>query len=357
MFLREMSGQTLTQVADQLNSDYRTWSGVGLEIKPHLTDETPHFSLESPGSEARLVPSTPEGIKQISAILDVPPKTSLLFGDRDPELQQIVFQRLLARHADQVTVRYDDNGVSEIFKSTLTRIEPRRLVEAAMRVIATDAPVVEWAITPDEFYLDTIAPETLNFGRGGDRAVGDITAGGLVIGLDRKHNLAPTVARRLYRLACTNGYETRNDSMKVDARGLSVEQVLAEFEEIANRAFQDVEAEIESFYETRNERIEGDVTQAVIRIAAERGLPDRTAHRLAVRVPEMMNEVEERMRAQGGDGAAQPSMFDLINLITNQANDPALAGRRPVRQTLYRAGGDLITEHHERCSHCQQRLS
>jgi hypothetical protein len=353
MFLREMSGLTLTQVADQLNGDYRAWSGVGMEIKPHLTDDQPSFSLETPGAEAHQVLATPEGIKQISAILDVPPKTALLFGERDPELQQLVFERLLRRHADNVTVRYGDSGVSEVFKSSLSRVEPRRLVEAVMRVIATDAPVVEWSLTPDEFYLDTIAPETLNFGRGGDREEGDITAGGLVIGLDRKHNLAPTVARRLYRLACTNGYETRDDSMRVDARGQTVDQVLAEFEAIAGRAFQQAEAEIASFYETRNEYIEGDVTQAVIRIAQERGLPDRTAHRLAVRVPEMMNEVE----ARGGDGAAQPSLFDVINLITNLANDPALAGRRPVRQTLYRAGGGMITEHHERCSHCQQRIN
>lgn len=350
MFLREMSGDTVSDVATKLNRSDRTWSGVGFEIKPHLDEDVPFLALATPGSSTQHVTVDPEGIKQLSVLLRLPSKTMLDFGNEDPELLQMVFERRLSRHPEPVTIRYGDTGIYEAYKSGVLRVEAPRLVEIISRVIAPNAPVVEWDNNSDAFYMDVVVPEGHDFGVGGDRAEGDITTGGLTIGLNRKNNLAPTVSRMMYRLACTNGYESRDDGLRIDARGASVDQVLAEFERIAREAFAGVEAEIAAFYATRDERIEGDVTQAVLRIAEERGLPDRTSRRMAIRVPEMMNEIEVR----GGDGA---TMFDVINLMTNLANDPAMAGSRTRRRTLYRAGGGLISEHHARCSQCQQRLN
>lgn len=174
--------------------------------------------------------------------------------------------------------------------------------------------------------------------------MGDLTRGGIRVGMDSKHNLAPWVQPYQYRLACTNGMETMDAGLRVDARGSSVEEVLAEFEAAADRAFRRVEDEIAAFYEMRNQRV-ANPERTLIRMAQERGLPDRTVVTLAERVPSMIGE----------DGSA--SMFDLVNLLTNQANDPRIRNRAGARRTLEQVGGSFVTEHKERCSHCQHALA
>jgi hypothetical protein len=126
-----------------------------------------------------------------------------------------------------------------------------------------------------------------------------------------------------------------------------MEVILAELELAAQTAFARVEQEMEHFYEMRNQAIVGDVTQAVIRVSEERGLPNRTAMELARRVPEMLDS-----EALGHE----VNMFDLTNLITNQANDPALRTRRGSRLQLERAGGELVRIEAARCGHCYQVL-
>jgi hypothetical protein len=50
-------------------------------------------------------------------------------------------------------------------------------------------------------------------------------------------------------------------------------------------------------------------------------------------------------------------MFDLLNHMTNEANDPAIRRQVGVRRSLERAGGGLIHEHAQRCPSCQTKLS
>jgi hypothetical protein len=341
-----MSGDTLEDVANKVSLDLRTWTGPAMDVLPHLDEgDEPFFSL---GDDRTQVPATPSAVKQLATFVGLPPKTALEFRDKGPELQQLAFSTYLNELPHEVTIRYNDDGIHELWKASLQRIPVERLVAIASRVISPLAPVVEWEITPEEFYLDVVAPEDHDFGRGGDRAVGDITAGGLVITQNRKTNLAPQVSTKLFRLACTNGYENADSGGKVDSRGATAEQILADFEVLAERAFSEVEGQIDSFYRTREEGIEGDATQVMLRLADERNLPDRTASALARRVPEMVNAL--------GDGESL-SMFNFINEITNFANQGDLTAHRNVRRTLYRAGGSLISEHHDRCRTCSQRLN
>jgi hypothetical protein len=48
-------------------------------------------------------------------------------------------------------------------------------------------------------------------------------------------------------------------------------------------------------------------------------------------------------------------MFDLVNLVTNAANEPGVSPR--LRSQLQRVGGTVVTQHHARCGHCQSRLN
>lgn len=345
MFLREMPGKTLSDVAGELNTSSVSWGGSTLNIEPHLTDDTPTFRLTGPGGNVE-VPYTATGLEQLSTFTGIPTKFVERAVQQDKEYAQQVLQGWLRLNIDNVAVGYvPDEGIVEVYKPSQQRLQPRQLVERVSNVMGADAQIVEVINTPDLFRLDTIVGEGADYGWGGDRAVNDLSAGGLRVEYNRERNLAPSVSALLYRLACTNGYERYEDAWKIDIRGATVDQVLAEVEQKAQEVFGRVENELAAFYDLRNQPIEGDVTQAVIRIADERGLRPRVAHTLATRVPDYTDE-------QG-----HATMFDIVNLFTNAANEPSVR-RSPTRsRTLELAGGVLIGEHVDRCGHCAQRLN
>lgn len=346
MFLRERRTDTLSDIAAELNTEGVGWGGSTLNIRPHLTEATPFIELEQPGGSNVEVPVTATGMEQIATYMGIPTKFIERVGEDDPELRQIILERRFARDIKNVALTYvPDEGITEVYNPNQQRVQPRALLTRVMNVMDPASQVVELVNTPDFFRLDTVVHEAAGFGIGGDRAVNDITAGGLRVEYDRGKNHAPSVSKLLFRLACTNGYERYDEGLKIDIRGATVEQILAEVESAAQRAFSQVEAEIAAFYDLRNQPIEGDVTQRVVRIAAEQGLPDRMAHTLATRVPEITDE-------RGG-----ATMFDVVNLITNAANEPSIR-RSPARsRALERVGGAMIGEHTDRCTHCQQRLN
>lgn len=340
LYLRDLPDITLADIADELNSDSDQWGGVTNEAAMRVDGD--RLTLAFGGHE---VPATADGIEQLASFLDVPRG----FATRlDPDLKANLFTELMRRNPANVTFRYDDSGVHEVYQPDRTRLEPAQIVDTAIRVMTPDAQIVEWHSNPDELFIDVMVPENFDRGIGGDLEVGDTTRGGLRFFQNRKQNLAPNVNSFLYRLICTNGMVVPQAANAVDARGQSVEEVLAELERAAERAFSEVEEQIEHFYAMREQRIEGDVTQAVIQVAAERGLPTRTAMTLATRVPDLLDP--ETL-------GHEVSMFDVVNLITNQANDPAIRHRQGPRRTLEMAGGRLVQEVRDRCHSCHQTLN
>ena len=341
MFMREAPTETLSEVRDKIDDHTHLIQVAASEVKVDLVKDGV-FKLGK-----TTVPATDEGVSALGNWLDVPSK----FLTRvDPDLQETILTSLLARNGSTTPnfvvgdKGHDGEGIRLVRNPGTKFFDPRALVDSAMRVIDPSAPVVDFWRNQDDFRVDVIVPEGFDRGIGGDAKVGDITRGGIRIGLDLKHNLAPWVQPFMYRLICTNGMETHDQSLRVEARGNSVEQVLAEFEEVADRAFRRVEAEIDAFYELRSQRVENP-ERTIIRMAEERGLPSRTVLRLAEAVPAYAEE----------DGTA--SMFDIVNLVTNQANDPSIRRRAGARRTLEQVGGSIVTDHAERCGHCQSRLS
>jgi len=340
-YLRNTSGLTLTQLADELNTDTQQWGGTTNEISiRRATDE-----LLSVTFGTHEVPATQDGMEQLATFLDVP---RAFLNKLPADMQQYVLANLLQRNPANVTVRFTDSGVQEVHKPTQARVEPRQIVTVAMDVLDSTAPVVEWWSDADELRIDVAVPEDFDRGIGGDREVGDITRGGLRFGQNRKMNHAPWVSSYLYRLVCTNGMEVPETGLRVDARKAStVPEVLAELNLAANHAFGQVEDQIRHFYEMRQQRIEGDVSQAVARMAQERHLPARTANELVLRVA---SELDPEVLGRPA------SMFDLVNLFTNQANEPGMRDRRGPRRQLESAGGHWVRQEADRCGHCHQVL-
>ncbi len=339
MWLREASGKTLADLRAEMTEDgTQTVVTASSEVRIDLVEEK---SIAFGEDQKFTVPADREAVTALGNWLEVPSKFLL----RTPlDLQQTILMRLLAQQPGNFTVRFTDAGILEIRDPAQAVIPPSRLLEVAQRVLDPAAEVIDFWATMDDFRLDVIVPRDFDRGVGGDPQVGDITCGGIRIGQDRKHNLAPWVSPFMRRLTCTNGMECEDEGLKVDARGQSVEEVLAQFEEAADRAFRRVEQEIEHFYSLRSEKVDHP-EQALIRMAQENGLPDRMRLALVERVPAFTDE----------EGMA--SLFDLVNLITNQANDPSIRGRAGVRRRLEMTGGAIISQQAERCGHCLSKLT
>lgn len=330
LILREVPSTTVADLAEHLNKTQPKFAQTtNDQIRVNVRDS------EVQVGENLSVPLTSRGIKAFGTWLDIPTK----FLERaDDEAQQFLLDHYLQRNRGGVMVVYHDDGIETLRSPDLKFIDPRRVVDIAGRVVDERGIVLDYWNNPDEFRLDVIVPEGFDRGIGGDRRKGDITRGGIRIGQNTKANLAPWVSEFLFRLFCTNGMEVMDETNKVDARGATVDEVLMEFEILADRAFRRVEGTIASFYEMRDQKVDNP-ERTILRMADEQNIPARTAMRLA----ELAPAIED------------PNMFEVINLITNQANDPAL--KDGPRRNLQLAGGRAVTEHAARCGHCQARLN
>jgi hypothetical protein len=337
MFLREPPTQTLKSVYADLDTKRERTVVSGTEIAIDMIGR-------DIGLNRTHVPLTTEGLVAIGNYCQVPEPFLKRCGDVEPQLQADILTRLLD-HTD-VAVYYTDYGIEELRDPTKEVIEPRRLVESLTHVLDPEAPVIEWFNSSQGFRVDTIVPEGFDRGIGGDRGtkrrVGDITRGGVRAGVDTKRGLAPWAQPYIYRLACTNGQECQDDNLAIDARGCTVDEVLAEFEQLAEEAFSQVESKISAFYDLRNEKV--DIPERrLLRVQTETGLADRF--------------VTDMQRLMASDEFPdEPSMFDIVNVITNKANDPALYSKVGTRRKLEIIGGGLISEHAARCGHCQSKL-
>jgi hypothetical protein len=351
MHIVEPDGRLLSDLADDFASPFQTWGGATHDIEVALDEPTPTITFG--GNQ---VPATDSGLALLSNFFQVPPK----FLERvEPDERQFIMEHRIARSEERdLTINYRDGGLLDVLKAGQRRVPAEAIVETAMKVMPEDSLVVAAWSEPDDFRMDVIVPDYLTDFIGGDKhatvenylnsgkpKVGDLTKGGLRFGQDRKKNLAPWVQTLLWRLACTNGMEIPNSGLKVDARGDSVEEILQMLEASARIGYDMIGAEIESFYAMRSEGIDKDVTGVLRRVAQDAGLADRTVSSLEDHLASI---------APAGD---EPSMFDLINTITNLANHESLENRRAPRRQLQMAGGSIIGSHTERCNLCHRSLS
>lgn len=281
------------------------------------------------------VPANETTMVHLANMLDVPSK---FLERQDRDLQQLIITELLSRETGEKRVAYaPDQGISAFHGINDLVITPTHVLSAASTVFPDNAPVSYTRFTPDAFEFEVIASDEMREGRLGDPQVGDITKAGLRFELDMKHNLAPSVTPFQYRLVCTNGMTTRRADHKIDARGMSVDQVMHELERQAQLAFARVEHDVQAFYELRNVAVENP-KRVIARIAREQGMSDRVRIRLIERAAEIES----------------PSMFDVINLVTNAANAPRV--KPNLRSQLMGIGGAVVTDTHSRCGHCASVL-
>jgi hypothetical protein len=313
------------------------------DVQFHLSDANPHFIING-----KAVPSSQTGIRAWGDYFGIPTAFFKRVG-KDLGLTRQAdlldgFHQLAAGSA--VRVAYNDQGLIRVDEPGRQLIEPIQLLDIAGNVLGSeDAEITRVIDTQAEFAFDVRVPESSSYGIGGDppedSRVGDITAGGLGFNYNRKLNHAPSVESYLYRLVCTNGMRRRDPGLRVDARGQTVDEVLAEVNAMAEQAFSRVESDIRHFYDLREVRV-SNPERELIAIARDHGIPDRSLNRLT-------------KLASSEALPDNPSRFDIVNMITNLANDPAIRndGGRLILETV---GGSVIEDHSARCGHCHSRV-
>lgn len=337
MFLRDKPTMTLTELADQVGLPGESVSVSGTDIRLEIDGEEQSIHVGS-----RTVPFSEAGAEALSSFTQIPvPFMKRLLSNGAADVAVDLTNTLLARNPQMVIARIDDTrGLVRLNEPGQKVIDPRGVVDVAMRVLGPDSLVVEQMLSTGEFFFDAFMPTN----EYGDKRVKDITRAGLRFSQNIKQNLAPVVAPFMYRLICTNGMQTRSEGLAVDARGGTVDEVLANLEAMAQLAFSRVEKDIEHFYALRDvpapnpERI-------LSRMATEHNLSDRMRLRLIDAIPTVLGD------------SGEASMFDLVNLVTNTANDPEVAGRRGNRLAFERFGGAAVDDHASRCRSCSSKLN
>jgi len=359
MFTREDTGLTLETLREQVNHDSTTVDRVKVDsIEFHLDAPEPVIAYKANGARTKTeIPASEGNLASVGTLLQIP---SAFMGRMEKRTtgatQNAVLQELL-HNTVQKDLAFERSNLTllgiEEYDSTRRGIRPGVVVDTISKALE-DAPVspkiARVVLDRGFFGFDAYADaETVKnrskkgteWGVGGDKEVGDLTSAGVRVGVDLKRGLAPTIQPFSYRLICTNGMETPMVGAKIDARGQSVEEVLAELEEKARLAFAQAERDIESFYDMRNVKV--DNPERTIRaIARERGIPNRSTMAL----------IDLAATEEIGD---EPTMFDVLNLVTNFANSPNIRNDGG-RLILEQAAGAVVTDHAERCGHCQQRV-
>lgn len=337
MFLRNLPGTTLEDLATQFDQRLITWGGVSQQITPVLEAENPHIRFG--GDQPHEVFVGSDGLASMATFFDIPPK---FFARLERDQQQYLLRTQIERADKEVTVLFNDEvGVSEIRKAGEVRVRPHRLVEGLMTVFPADAPIVDSWNDQNELRIDVIFPEGHELANQGDLAEGDISRGGIRVVQDRKNNRAPELEKLIWRRVCTNGMELPDPSLRVSATGATELEIYALFEAEVRRAVDSLEEEIQHFYATREQRLGEDPTGTLRRLAQEQGLPARQIGHLEDLIPTLEDPVNA-------------TLFDLVNLMTNQANNPEIDVRSSTHRNLQRAGGGVVAEHSERCSACHR---
>jgi hypothetical protein len=274
----------------------------------------------------------------------------------NPDLRQRIFQEILAPD-DPVMLEIAGGDLVSAHVPDGRFIRMRDVLEPLTSVLGKDARVINRAWSPGNGYLwlDTAVVDRTAPGAvwGGDESatltasgfepqVGDITMAGLSV---FRQNSDADLYLRLYleRLFCTNGMTSQLPGAEFRLKGSTASEIIDQMESAAQQAFDMAQPAIDQFYELRDHPVRGDLTQMVARVASDVGLSDARVRSLALRAPEISREA-----------GREPTVFDVVNLVTNEANAPDI--QPAARRQLIRAGGVIAAEHGERCAACQSIL-
>lgn len=327
MFLREPATRTLADVYADWKSHDRSWNTDACVPTVDFDKEVGVVPTISLGDHQ--INLDEEAISQLCSFYEIP---RAFFGRLTNAEKHYVMNSRIEHTAGEVTIEYNDLGITTVRKPSQPRLDVEQFARIAHRIFPSGATVLDDWFTPDDLRLDVINPlPTIG-------VEGPVYAG-IRFAQNRKQNLAPTVNPILFHQDTTTVIQIPDWSLKIDARGVSIEKIAERLEAEALRADARLDSDIRHLLSLQRTSIAGDRITRLHRVAAEHGLPVRPLADVTV----ALSRTDE------------PTMFDLVLAIANAANAPKLIGdpaKLTTRTKLQAIAGAIVTDEAERCEAC-----
>lgn len=175
----------------------------------------------------------------------------------------------------------------------------------------------------------------------GERAVGDITHGGVRVLSSPTEVRAPIVTTYLHRLWCTNGCTSPEAEGTIRLKGNTVDEVLQEMSDAMSTIRGDLDNKLAQYAETATRRPPGSPTRFARQLGNEYGIPARVLNRILDRV-ELLPE--------------DATLYDIQQVFTETANGSV---NYATMRRLQGLAGDIAldTDHVvHRCGTCERLL-
>lgn len=331
MHLREPATRTLSDVYADWRSHDRSWNSDACVPEADFNKEIGTSPTISLGDHE--ISLDDEAIGQLCAFYAIP---RAFFGRLTNAEKHFVMNSRIQHTGGEVTIDYNDTGITDVRKPSQPRLDVEQFVRIAHRIFPSHATVLDDWVTPDDLRLDVINPlPTIG--------IGGAVHGGIRFAQNRKQNLAPTVNPILFHKDTTTVIQIPDYSLKIDARGVSIEKIAERLEAEALRAEARLDNDTDHLFNLQRISIGGDRITRLHRIASEHNLPVRPLADVTVALSR--ND--------------EPTMLDMVLAIANAANAPKLqdAGKRTVRTKLQAIAGAVVTDEAERCSNCAAVLA
>lgn len=243
----------------------------------------------------------------------------------------------------------DDKFVS-IHKPGLVVLPLRRVADIITEAMEPTDEVVQLLRSETRFHVDMITPHSVQVPTNdaiadrvqGERAIGDITHGGVRVLSNPTEAKAPSVTTYLHRLWCTNGCTSPEAEGEIKLKGNTVDEVLAEMNIAMQRVRGDLDNKLTEYAAMAQRTVPGSPTRFARQIGNEYGIPAR-----------VLNRVLDRIEILPED---QVSIYDIQQIFTQIANGTVRYNTMMRLQTL---AGELAmhTDHAvHRCATCERLL-
>lgn len=176
-----------------------------------------------------------------------------------------------------------------------------------------------------------------------DRAVGDITRGGVRITAAPHDSTAPTCQAYFHRLACTNGMTSLRSAGTIKLKGRTVLELIDELEIAAQRTLGGMNEYLADYAKLASTPVPGNPAAFTYRVAEENKLGPRLTEQLMGRV--------------GGLPVEDVSLYDIANVFTETAQSGGLTYKNTVKlQEIAGVMAFATDEMLNRCKSCEQQL-
>lgn len=281
-------------------------------------------------------------LRSLGSLLDISP---VYLKKCPPELAAQNINYWLRQKEDQDAVVHMVSGHPRFLKSGMKFVPLRPLVEMIERVFDPSDEVVEFRTNDQVTHIDVISNEHRIEVPGRDvplRPDNDVTHGGMRFRVTSDLRAKPPeLYTYLNRRVCTNGMCIADSQFKLTLHGNTVDDVLREMEETAQQLMGKLPETLMTYRQTADQEIPGEVAQFVHTVAAEHKIGMRVTNAALNRLGELPNPA---------------SLYDVIQLFTNIANDDVTYRTRDNLQFLggaMAANPDMYTH---RCQSCQHLL-